>query len=154
MQSFLSDITTADGKLIGQHALSENTEYVRRPSYKFPRESPTKEDRIICKIFLRSLMLENFELPIPLGGRVCSTHRIWEYTINDRENPLWQQGEGTYLKFSQLQGRCCSKWFKEREADYSLTETHISVKKTSCDSFKIRCVGKKTIKAGNFMGRT
>ena len=39
---FLSDITTADGKLIGQHALSENTEYVMRPSYKFPRESPTK----------------------------------------------------------------------------------------------------------------
>ena len=39
---FLSDITTPDGKFIEQHTLSEKTEYVRRPSYKFPRESPTK----------------------------------------------------------------------------------------------------------------
>ena len=85
---FLSDITTADGKLIGQHALSENTEYVRRPSYKFPRESPTKEDRIICKIFLRSLMLENFELP--------TQHENHYFLLTGFRNGLLMMGKTHY----------------------------------------------------------
>ena len=80
---FLSDTTTMDGNFVKEHALSENSECLRRSTYNFTRESPTKEDLKIWKYFLISLMLENFELLTPQGNWIFLSHRVWEWVTND-----------------------------------------------------------------------
>ena len=86
---FLSDIVTADGKFIEEHALSEIEEYKRRSCYNFPREHPTKQDWVIWKCLLRGLLLENYELPTPMGKFTTYSHRIWEWTTNTEEKELF-----------------------------------------------------------------
>ena len=126
---FLSDIVTADGKFIEEHALSEIEEYKRRSCYNFPREHPTKQDWVIWRYLLRGLLLENYELPTPMGKWIASSHRIWEWTTDTEEKELFRQYDDKCVKYAKSQGRVRGLWVKEGESESYFEDKNVSVKK-------------------------
>ena len=74
----LSDIVTADGKLLEQY-VHERSSYLKRSKYDFPREKPSDADWKIWVDFWKSHLLSNYELPTPMGAWKCVSHRKWEW---------------------------------------------------------------------------
>ena len=75
---FLPDITTADGRFVEQFAV-ERGEFVKRSKFAFPEEQPTTDDWQTWNTFWNSHLLQNRELPTPLGSWTCVSHRDWEW---------------------------------------------------------------------------
>lgn len=106
---FMSDIVTADERYIEQHVTGAGCSGLRRSSYCFPKEDPTKKNWDLWIAYLTYVTNDNFELPTPLGRWEHPTHRICEWTWNEKDDILYRRIEGG----SKLYMRLNDNWAKE-----------------------------------------
>ena len=105
----MSDILTADGKFLEQHVTDVGCLPLKRSYYNFPREVPDQDDWETWISYMKVITNQNFELPTPLGGWMCSTHRRWEWILNDSDQILYRRRGDSSEVYMNLNGR----WVKE-----------------------------------------
>ena len=88
---FFSDVVTADGKYVEQHATEMGENEIVRSSYHFPREEPSKKDWELWVSYMRLLTGCNFELLTPLGAWKNPTHREWEWILDEGGTRLYRR---------------------------------------------------------------
>ena len=101
---FLSDIATANGKFLEQHVVMRG-DYVKRSKYDFPKEDPTEANWNTWISFWKSHLLDNYELPTPLGAWKCATHREWEWRYGPETKSLYRIQGSTFLTYTTDVGR-------------------------------------------------
>jgi hypothetical protein len=83
--TFLSDITTADGRYSEQFVFNPGGN-VLRSKYKFPRESPTKKDWEVRFDFWHDFTATRDKLHTPLGIWMARNRRwVWYYEISNND---------------------------------------------------------------------
>lgn len=102
---FMSDIVTTDEKFLEQHVTDSGCLLRRRSCYVFPKEEPAQEDWETWISYMKVITNQNFELPTPLGKWKHSTHRKWEWILNERDNILYRRKGGCSEVYMNL--NCC-----------------------------------------------
>ena len=85
---FLSDIITANGKLIEEGVYTNRIG--RTSKIRFPREQPCSTDWELWDNFWSSWTLRNNTIPSPLGSWINKSHQDWHWFINTSTNTLWE----------------------------------------------------------------
>jgi hypothetical protein len=77
---FLSDITSANGKILHQHCLHPPTALTQLTSkFSFAEERPSAQDWLVWKEFWQQFTNDGLSLPSSLGSWTESSHITWDW---------------------------------------------------------------------------
>jgi hypothetical protein len=100
---FLSDITTADGQYLKNFVFNPGGT-TTKSTFKFPSESPTKDDWNSWFNFWHQFTSTGDILKVPLGNWTHTSHRIWKWYYRPQDDNLQRIDRGTVYHYKLVMG--------------------------------------------------